>query len=267
MQGIAQVQFDGQVKNVPVEGIDSNAMKTKATAAAKELSGHKATGKWEFDKDVNGYTRGGANSKVMITITPAEGSDDFPHAEGANEDAAADKSEKPAKVERAPKNDDAIKAAADVYIADESMSMKKALESQGVTPNQFNTKKMKVHIPEEVLETRVGTRGGGVNTDAIKAAAEVYTNDADASMKKALESQGVTYNQYNMRKMKEYIPADVLEAKKSKATAADQAIREAAVMWTEDETLSVAGVLRETGATDNQHNRRKFKDAVAKLGE
>ena len=267
MQGIAQIQFDGQVRNVPVEGADSNALKTKSTAAAKELSGHKATGKWEFDKDVNGYTRGGANSKVMITVTPVEGSDGFPHEEGDDKDATADKPEKPVRAEKVPKNDDAIKAAADAYIADESMSMKKALESQGVTPNQFNTKKMKVHIPEEVLETRVGTRGGGVNTDAIKAAAEFYINEPDSTMKKALESQGITYNQYNMRKMKEYIPADVLESKKSKATAADQAIREAAVMWVDDETLSVAGVLRETGATDNQHNRRKFKDAVAELTE
>ena len=156
------------------------------------------------------------------------------------------------------KNASGFASAAELYSTDPSLSQTDALEQAGLTPNQYNAKRMKELVDPDVV--KIKTTRVKLNVEQFVAAAEVYVASDDCTMKTALESQGITYNQHNMKRMKEHIDPDILASRKANHTAINESIREATIHWIDDETLTIAEVFRRHDVKDNQYNRRKFND-------
>ena len=156
------------------------------------------------------------------------------------------------------KNASGFASAAELYSTDPGISQSDALEAAGLTPNQYNAKQMKALVDPDIVKLK--TTRVKLNVELFIAAAEVYTSSDDCTMKTALESQGITYNQHNMKRMKEHIDPDILASRKANHVAINESIREATIHWINDEALTIAEVFRRHDVKDNQYNRRRFND-------
>ena len=158
------------------------------------------------------------------------------------------------------KNADGFASAAELYTNNATLSQTDALEQAGLTPNQYNAARMKELVDPDVIKQRTGRVK--LNVEQFIASADVYMATDDCTMKTALESQGITYNQHNMKRMKEHIPQDILDSRKANRVAVDESIYEATIEWMNDETqtMSIAESFRRNDVKDNQYNRRKFAD-------
>ena len=98
----------------------------------------------------------------------------------------------------------AIKAAAEAFAADGSLSKKAALEAQDVNYNGYRVKKMDIMLADMVVVAR--EKKPSATNESILAAAQAFVASRDSegetiTKKKAMEENDVIYNAYNIGKL------------------------------------------------------------------
>ena len=92
-----------------------------------------------------------------------------------------------------------IKAAAEAFAADGSLSKKAALEAQGIKYNGYRIKKMDKFLEGmDVVEREARTPA---NDEALTAAAQMKLDKPETTKRACLEQHGIPYNAYNIGKL------------------------------------------------------------------